>query len=139
MNIDEYLEDRFTFTEALDEADEETRMKVRAVCQQADVVNKNQRLYPREVMDKALKSFKKKLGKRAFGEVDHPSLKARLSDTSHIMTALDWDSEDGSKLVGEFLILNTPSGKALREIIRAGGRPGVSSRGKGTEVKQKVN
>lgn len=40
-------------------------------------------------------------------------------------------------LMAEMKVLETPAGKILREILRAGGRPGFSSRGRGKSIQVK--
>lgn len=139
MKLEEKFEDEFSFIEDKEKATGQKRMKIIATVQEADVINKNGRLYPRGVLDSAAKAFQSKLGKRAFGQVDHPLAKGRLRDTSHIVTRLFWDTENDKKLNAEMLILNSPSGEVLKEIVRANGRPGLSSRGQGQGKKEKVN
>jgi hypothetical protein len=125
--------------EALDEATHETRMRVIGVVQQADTTNNNRRLYPKDVLDEAVENLMPgiKAG-QVFGEIDHPQVKGKLKDTSHVIKDLWWNAKSPNQLMGELLILNTPSGQILREVIRAGGRPGLSSRGTGKSAKATV-
>jgi len=136
--VTDILFDDFTYTEAKGE-DGVKRMRVVACVQEADKVNKNNRIYPRDVLEEAVEELQTRIKKkRVFGQTDHPMLAAgRLSESSHLTTDVYW--EDGSnRLIAEHLILNTPSGEILKEIIRAGGRPGMSSRGRGTSVSKKI-
>lgn len=139
MKFDERFESDFSFSEMQEKATDQKRMRVIATVQEADKINKNGRLYPKKILDSAVKAFQSKLEKRAFGEVDHPIAKGKLKDTSHIISKLFWDSANDKMLNAEMIILNSPSGKVLKEIIRAGGKPGLSSRGQGKSTRQKIN
>jgi hypothetical protein len=71
--------------------------------------------------------------KTATGELDHPeSSVINLSNVSHLITKVWWE---GNNVMGELVLLNTPSGKIAQEIIMAGIPLGISSRGMGS-VKQ---
>jgi hypothetical protein len=112
----------------------EPRIRVTAVVQEADTVNKNKRIYPRETLDDAVQALMPLIKeKRVFCEVDHPEFKGKLKETSHLVTDLKWNPLKGkeNQLMADLLVLNTPPGLVLKEILRAGGRPGLSSRGKG--------
>ncbi len=130
--------DEFSYTEAEGE-DGVKRMRVVACVQEADKINKNNRIYPRDVLEEAVKELQQRIKqKRVFGQTDHPMMAfGRLSESSHMTTNIYWE-EGTNRLIAEHLILNTPSGEILKEIIRAGGRPGLSSRGRGTSVKKKI-
>jgi len=131
--LEETLFDEVDVREEVDEKGEK-RMRVEAIVQKADTINLNNRIYPKAVMSKAVNTLMPlvKSGK-VFGQLDHPSFMtgASLAETSHLVTNLWWDKKDDTVLRGEFLILNTEKGQILQEILRAGGRPGVSSRGIG--------
>lgn len=63
------------------------------------------------------------------GNCDHPSDSiVHFQNASHLITKLWWD---GSTLMGEGEVLDTPSGKVLKSLINAGVRVGISSRGVG--------
>jgi len=127
--------------EIINEATGETRMKIHGVVQEADSVNRNKRMYPRDVLDEAVNALLPKIRKgQVFGEADHPDFRGSLKLTSHLVSDLWWSEDKGkqNQLMGEMLVLNTPSGNILKEIVRAGGRPGFSSRGRGDSEKVKV-
>ena len=64
------------------------------------------------------------------GELDHPeSSVVNLSNVSHNVVDLWWDGND---LMGKIEILATPSGNIAKELLRAGIRLGISSRGMGS-------
>jgi len=89
------------------------RMRIRGKLQEAEVKNGNGRVYPKEL--------------------DHPeSSIVNLNNVSHNITKVWWD---GNNVMGELMLLNTPSGKIAQELISAGIPLGISSRGMGS-VKQ---
>ena len=65
--------------------------------------------------------------RRALGELDHPeSSVVNLGNVSHNIVDLWWDGND---LMGKIEILPTPSGNIAKELLKAGIRLGISSRG----------
>ena len=64
------------------------------------------------------------------GELDHPeSQVVNLSNVSHNVLDLWWQGND---LMGKLEILGTPSGNIAKELLKAGIRLGISSRGMGS-------
>lgn len=111
------------------------RMRVKGKLQEADVKNGNGRVYPLEILKKQVDEYIKGpvSSKTATGELDHPeSSVINLNNVSHLITKVWWEGND---VMGELLLLNTPSGKIAQEIISAGIPLGISSRGMGS-VKQ---
>ena len=110
-------------------------MRVKGKLQEADVKNGNGRVYPLEILKKQVDEYIKGpvSSKTATGELDHPeSSVINLNNVSHLITKVWWEGND---VMGELLLLNTPSGKIAQEIISAGIPLGISSRGMGS-VKQ---
>ena len=87
--------------------------------QEADVQNGNGRIYPRKILEREMKSYQKLVKeKRALGELDHPEdSDINLKNASHMVTDVWWD---GPSVMGKVKILNTPSGKILRELVNDG-------------------
>lgn len=111
------------------------RMRVKGKLQEADVKNGNGRVYPLEILKKQVDEYIKGpvSSKTATGELDHPeSTVINLGNVSHLITKVWWEGND---VMGELVLLNTPSGKIAQEIISAGIPLGISSRGMGS-VKQ---
>lgn len=130
-------------TEAVDEKTGEKRMRIVGQVQEADVINKNGRLYSRDVLGEAVVEIQPNIkAGRVFGEVDHPDVLGRLSDSSHLLQKLWWkenrSGKETNRLMGEVMVFNTPAGEIIKEIVRAGGRPGFSSRGHGDSTRVKV-
>ncbi len=105
-------------------------VKFKGKFQEAEAVNKNKRLYPYEVLDSNVNNLKESINKGGLiGELDHPTDSIiHFANASHKISKLWWE---GKTLMGEGVILNTPSGKILKSLINDGVRVGISSRGVG--------
>lgn len=105
---------------------------IEGVFMQADIKNRNGRVYPKEIMAKEVKRYVKEFvnEQRAFGELGHPEGPTiNLDKVSHMITELH---EDGSNWVGKAKILSTPNGQIVKNLIDDGAKLGVSSRGLGS-------
>ena len=94
--------------------------------------NQNGRSYPLPILKRESEKYKNVFVKerRALGELDHPeSSVVNLGNVSHNVVDLWWD---GSDLMGKIEILPTPSGNIAKELLKAGIRLGISSRGMGS-------
>lgn len=113
---------------------------IEGVFMQADQKNRNGRVYPKAIMEKAVNKYVTEQVKtgRAVGELNHPDGPTiNLDKVSHRITALEWD---GNNVVGKAQILDTPMGQIVKGLLEGGVRVGVSSRGMGTlEQKGGVN
>ena len=111
-------------------------LKIQGVFMQAETKNRNGRIYPFGVLEKEVKRYNKELveKKRAFGELGHPEgPTVNLDRVSHLIEEL---VPDGKNIVGKAKILDTPNGKIVKELLNAGAKLGVSSRGMGTLEKK---
>ena len=128
------------FTEAVDEVEYITEAtegggknyKIKGIFLQADIKNRNGRVYPMEVLEKEVSRYNKKFinENRAYGELGHPDgPTVNLERVSHMVTEL---YPDGKNFVGEAKIMETPMGKIVKNIMNEGGKLGVSSRGMGS-------
>lgn len=105
---------------------------VSGVLQRAEAKNQNGRIYPKEILIREVKKYQENQIKenRALGELDHPeSSVINLRNVSHNVLEVKWEGND---LVGKVEILPTPSGNILKELLGAGIRLGISSRGLGS-------
>ena len=101
------------------------------ILMQADVKNRNNRIYPKKEIEKAVNTINERLrgGESILGELDHPqSLTINLDRVSHVLTEAVMD---GSNAVGKLKLVDTPMGKIAQELINSGVKLGVSSRGTG--------
>ena len=106
--------------------------KIRGVFMQADIKNRNGRVYPMEVLEKEVQRYNKKFidENRAYGELGHPDgPTVNLERVSHIVTEL---YPDGKNFIGEAKILKTPMGEIVKNLMDEGAKLGVSSRGMGS-------
>jgi len=104
--ISEHL-DRIEFITE-DDAEGKKNYKIRGVFMEADVKNRNNRMYPMQVLEKEVKRYNKEYvqQKRAFGELGHPDgPTVNLERVSHMITKL---YPDGKQFVGEAKIMDTP-------------------------------
>ena len=115
---------------------EETNNKknyfIKGVFMQADLKNRNGRVYPMETLNKEVSRYTKKFinEKRAFGELGHPDgPTVNLERVSHMITKL---YPDGKNFMGEAKITKTPYGNIVKSLIDEGAKLGVSSRGMGS-------
>jgi len=94
--------------------------------------NQNGRSYPLPILRREADKYKRSFiaERRALGELDHPeSQVVNLSNVSHNVLDLWWSGND---LMGKIEILPTPSGNIAKELLKAGIRLGISSRGMGS-------
>tara|TARA_B100000900_G_C20511614_1_gene688260 strand:- start:328 stop:972 length:645 start_codon:yes stop_codon:yes gene_type:complete len=106
--------------------------KIRGVFMQADIKNRNGRVYPMEVLTNEVNKYNKNFiqKKRAFGELGHPEgPTVNLERASHLITSL---VPDGKNFIGEAKIMETPMGKIVKSLMDEGATLGVSSRGMGS-------
>lgn len=99
--------------------------------------NKNGRVYPRAVMEEAVKRYITEFVsmKRALGELSHPegrpTVKPELA--SHLITDFNMLGEGEQGVVsGKAKILNTPQGQIVRGLLEGGVQLGVSTRALGS-------
>ena len=106
--------------------------KIRGIFMQGDIKNRNGRIYPKDVLMKEVGNYNRKFvdENRAFGELGHPDgPTVNLERVSHLVTSL---KPDGSNVLGEARILETPMGKIVKTLMDEGTKLGVSSRGMGS-------
>lgn len=128
--ISEHVDSIEYITEANDDGSKNYRIK--GVFMQAEVKNRNNRMYPMNVLEKEVGRYNKEYvnQKRAFGELGHPDgPTVNLERVSHMITKL---YPDGKNFIGEAKIMDTPYGKIVKNLIDEGAKLGVSSRGMGS-------
>ena len=128
--ISEHLDNIEFITE--DDVEGKKNYKIRGVFMEADVKNRNNRMYPMQVLEKEVKRYNKEYvqQKRAFGELGHPDgPTVNLERVSHMITKL---YPDNKQFIGEAKVMDTPYGKIVKNLIDEGAKLGVSSRGMGS-------
>lgn len=130
-------DDAFRYEIIKEDVNGKKKYLIRGSFSKAGVVNKNKRLYPRNVMAESLKECAEMMSQnRMVGELEHPaSPKINLERISHKINKLEL-AEDGT-LLGEMEVLDTPTGKILQTLIDSNVGLGVSTRGTGSVKKIK--
>lgn len=99
---------------------------------QAEMKNRNGRIYPIQILQREVARYTKELisENRAMGELGHPENPSiNLHLVSHLITEL---VQDGNDFMGKAKIIDTPNGRIVKSLIDEGVRLGVSSRGLGS-------
>ena len=128
--ISEHLDTIEFITE--DDGDGKKNYKIKGVFMEADIKNRNNRMYPMNVLEKEVKRYNKEYvqQKRAFGELGPPDgPTVNLERVSHMITKL---YPDNKQFIGEAKVMDTPYGKIVKNLIDEGAKLGVSSRGMGS-------
>jgi hypothetical protein len=103
---------------------------------QAEVVNRNKRMYPIGTMVNEVKRYTETFVSkgRALGELGHPDgPQINLDRVSHKIVEL---RQEGNNFIGKAQILSTPMGKIAESLLADGVKLGVSSRGMGSIINQ---
>lgn len=107
---------------------------IEGVFLQADIINRNKRLYPKPVLETAVSRYIREQvdTKQALGELNHPS--RPMVDPSQAAILIEELWWEGSNVKGRARVIEGDNGPGdkLAANIRSGWIPGVSSRGLGT-------
>jgi len=105
---------------------------IEGVFLQAELVNRNNRMYKEDIMDREVGRYLKECvdNNRAYGELGHPENPSiNLDRVSHMITSL---RKEGTNWIGKAKILETPMGNIARGLLEGGANLGVSSRAMGS-------
>jgi len=129
--ISEYYQ--FTADPKLIKEAEETNKPIimSGILQKADVLNRNGRIYPFDILKREATNYMKCVEEgTAGGELDHPdSAVVSLANVSHRVVDMWWQ---GKELYGKVLIAETGPGSTLKGLLKSGFKLGISSRGVGS-------
>lgn len=100
-------------------------------------INQNGRIYPEKVYADAIAEIMPKIRSRSLlGETDHPADRDEvfLKDVSHVITECHVGKSKSGKTAyyGTVELLDTPAGKIVQSLVKAGIPIGISSRGIGS-------
>ena len=112
--------------------DGEKSYVIEGVFAQAENKNRNGRVYPKPILERAVKKYdQEQIQKnRAVGELNHPEgPTVNLDKVSHRITEMKFEGND---VVGKAQILDTPMGKIVKGLLDGGVQLGVSTRGMGS-------
>ena len=130
--ISEYAENKLDFLVEEDKKTGKKNYAIQGIFAQAETKNRNGRIYPMPIMEKALgKYVDTQVSKgRAVGELNHPEgPTVNLDRVSHKIDKLEFDGND---VVGKASILETPMGQVVKGLLDGGVTFGVSTRGMGS-------
>ena len=106
--------------------------KIQGIFAQAEKKNRNGRIYPMPIIEKAVNKYDTEQVQRgrAVGELNHPEgPTVNLDKVSHKINKLEFQGND---VVGEASILKTPMGEVVKGLLDGGVTFGVSTRGMGS-------
>ena len=130
--ISEFAENELNFLVESDKKTGKKNYKIQGIFAQAEKKNRNGRIYPMPVMEKALGKYNTdQVSKgRAVGELNHPEgPTVNLDKVSHKINKLEFQGDD---IVGEATILDTPMGQIVKGLLDGNVQFGVSTRGMGS-------
>ncbi len=127
-----HLREHLTFEKAqcITESDGKD-LYLKGIFIEGEVRNQNQRIYPVNEINKAVKAIQERLqgGQSVLGEADHPDdLNINIDRVSHMITEMDVNGRNG---IGKLKLLPTPMGNVVKTLLESGVKLGVSSRGSG--------
>ena len=134
--ISEHFSDDVQYIKEEDEKTGKKKFTLKGIFMQAEIKNRNGRVYPMEVLEKEVDRYNKEFieQNRAYGELGHPDgPTVNLDKVSHMVTSL---KPDGKNFIGEAKVMSTPMGKIVSNIMDDGGKLAVSSRGMGSLTKK---
>ena len=105
---------------------------IKGAYMQANVKNRNGRIYPREIMEREVNRYYKEfvLTKRAVNALDHPQNSTQLFENAcHLIEDLKMD---GDAVIGVSRIMDTPSGRIAKTLMDEGVQLAISSRAVGS-------
>ena len=130
--ISEFTENDIEFITEQDKKTGKKGYKIRGIFAQAEKKNRNGRIYPMPIIEKAVKKYDTEQVQRgrAVGELNHPEgPTVNLDKVSHKINKLEFQGND---IVGEASILETPMGQVVKGLLDGGVTFGVSTRGMGS-------
>lgn len=115
-----------------EEANGKKHLYIEGVFLQADIKNRNGRVYPFGVLEREVGRYNEQYvgAGRALGELGHPDgPTVNLDRVSHKIISL---KSEGRNFIGKAQILTTPMGDIAKNLLENGVKLGVSSRGMGS-------
>jgi hypothetical protein len=116
----------------VEETGKQKKYYIKGAYLEADVKNKNKRIYPKPIIEREVNKFieEKISQRRALGELKHPdSIEVDPERASHLIEDLKMEKNIA---YGKAVVLDTPMGKIVKSLIDEKVKLGVSSRGVGT-------
>mgnify|MGYP005994050399 FL=1 len=134
--ISEFVDHQIGYNVITEEKTGKKKYVIEGVFAQADMKNRNGRIYPKGIMEKAIGNYvEKQVSKgRAVGELNHPEgPTVNLDKVSHKIESLQFEGND---VMGKATVLDTPMGNIVKGLLDGGVQLGVSTRGMGSLQQQ---
>lgn len=110
----------------------EKKYYIEGVFIQAEKQNKNNRIYPLDIVKNEVDRYNREMikTKRAMGELTHPEhVEVDLKEVSHLIESLVFQ---GTDVYGKAKLMDTPNGRIAKALLSEGVNFGVSTRGLGS-------
>lgn len=109
------------------------KLYIEGIMCSADVVNRNKRIYPKNVMESAVNKYRQDYidTNTAGMELNHPKDSLEV-DYDRVAARLLSIKEDGNNYIGRALVVDTPCGRTVKGLLEGGFNIGVSTRGAGS-------
>ena len=134
--ISEFTDHQVGYNIITEEKSGKKKYVIEGVFAQAEQKNRNGRIYPKPIMEKAVNDYhEKQVSKgRAVGELNHPEgPTVNLDKVSHKIEELKFEGND---VMGKATVLDTPMGQIVKGLRDGGVQLGVSTRGMGSLMQQ---
>jgi hypothetical protein len=134
--ISEFVDHQIGYNIITEEKTGKKKYVIEGVFAQADMKNRNGRIYPKGIMERAIGNYvEKQVSKgRAVGELNHPEgPTVNLDKVSHKIESLQFEGND---VMGKATVLDTPMGNIVKGLLDGGVQLGVSTRGMGSLQQQ---
>lgn len=115
-----------------EEKDGKENLYLKGIYAQAEVGNRNKRMYPLATLEREVNRYVTENVQRstAYGELGHPSgPNINLDRTAILIREM---RRDGNNFMGKALVASTPMGQIVKGLITDGARLGVSTRALGS-------
>lgn len=131
-----YSDSESLIAESLDSNGEKAYW-ISGIFMQAEVVNGNRRIYPKEVLYKATDQLQKQIkANKLFGELNHPETNSNMLNPDRACVKITELTYEGNNIMGKAKVMkDVPCGAIVHGLLKEGIVIGVSSRGFG-EVKR---
>jgi len=137
--IREFSED-VIIEEVINEETKEKAWYIKGITLQADVKNKNGRIYPLPVLEKAVNEYIENEIKNntvfSAGELTHPEINPHIVNMENITHRFVEIKKEGSNFIAKAKVLDTPKGKIVQNLLKEGIKIGISSRGLGEVIRE---
>lgn len=111
---------------------EDKKLYIKGIFAQAEVVNRNNRIYPLSVLEHEINRYTKEsvASGSGFGELNHPT--GPSINLDRVCVLIKEFNRSGNDFIGKAAVLKTPMGNIVEGLISGGARLGVSTRALGS-------